>query len=156
MGSGRSRRTRCWPAVLLLVVALAACAPATPTPTATSTATDRDGVAYRNDEHLQRVWIADGFSVKRYQTVLVLEPRTDVPKLNPDGKENLQWARVLLRDEVVKALRAKRVFPAIALTTSEVPSGARSLRMETTIVEYEKGGGGARFFAGAYGAGQPV
>jgi hypothetical protein len=156
MGSGRSRRTRCWPAVLL-VMAVAACAPATPTPTATSTAaTDRDGVAYRNDEHLQRVWLADGFSVKRYQTVLVLEPRTDVPKLNPDGKENLQWARGLLRDEVVKALRAKRVFPAIALTPSEVPPGARSLRMETTIVEYEKGGGGARFFAGAYGAGQPV
>jgi hypothetical protein len=157
MRSGHSKGTRRWPAVLL-VMALAGCAPATPTPapTATATATDRDGVAYRNDEHLQRVWVADGFSVKRYQTVLVLEPRTDVPKLNPDGKENLQWARGLLRDEVVKALRAKRVFPAIALTTSEVPPGARSLRMETTIVEYEKGGGGARFFAGAYGAGQPV
>jgi hypothetical protein len=157
MGSGLSRPTRCWPAVLL-VMAVAACAPATPTPTttATSTTTDRDGVAYRTDEHLQRVWLADGFSVKRYQTVLVLEPRADVPKLNPDGKENLQWARGLLRDEVVKALRAKRVFPAIALTSSDVPPGTRSLRMETTIIEYEKGGGGARFFAGAYGAGQPV
>lgn len=156
MGSGRSRGTRWWP-VVLLVMAVAACAPATPPPTTTSTTTTaRDGVAYRNDADLQRVWLADGFSVKRYQTVLVLEPRTDVAKLNPDGKENLQWARGLLRDEVVKALRAKRVFPAIALTPTEVPPGARSLRMETTIVEYEKGGGGARFFAGAYGAGQPV
>lgn len=155
MGAGRSRRTRYWPVVLLGMV-VAACAPATPPPTATSTTTDRDGIAYRNDADLQRVWLADGFSVKRYQTVLVLEPRTDVPKLNPDGKENLQWARGLLRDEVVKALRAKRVFPAIALAQSDVPPGARSLRMETTIVEYEKGGGGARFFAGAYGAGQPV
>ena len=155
MRSGRSRRTRCWP-VVLLVMAVSACAPATPPPTVTSTTTDRDGIAYRNDADLQRVWLADGFSVKRYQTVLVVEPRTDVPKLNPDGKENLQWARGLLRDEVVKALRAKRVFPAIALTPTEVPAGARSLRMETTIVEYEKGGGGARFFAGAYGAGQPV
>jgi hypothetical protein len=155
MGSARSRRTRYWPAALL-VMAVAACAPATPTATPTATTTGRDGVAYRTDEHLQRVWLADGFSVKRYQTVLVLEPRADVPKLNPDGKENLQWARGLLRDEVVKALRAKRVFPAIALTPSDVPPGTRSLRMETTIIEYEKGGGGARFFAGAYGAGQPV
>jgi hypothetical protein len=27
---------------------------------------------------------------------------------------------------------------------------------DNTIVEYEKGGGGARFFAGIYGAGHPV
>lgn len=141
--------TRRWSAVLL-VMAVTGCASATPT------STDRDGVPYRADEHLQRVWLADGFSVHGYQTLLVLEPRADVPKLNPDGAENLQWARGLLRDEVVKALRAKRVFPAVALTPSDVAPGTRSLRMETTIVEYEKGGGGARFFAGLHGAGQPV
>lgn len=141
--------TRRWSAVLL-VMAVTGCASATPT------STDRDDVPYRADEHLQRVWLADGFSVQRYQSLLVLEPRADVAKLNPDGAENLQWARGMLRDEVVKALRARRVFPAVALTASEVAPGTPSLRMDTTIVEYEKGGGGARFFAGLYGAGQPV
>jgi hypothetical protein len=138
------------------MMTLAGCASSTPAPAPTATTTDRDGVAYRNDEHLQRVWLADGFSVQRYQSLLVLEPRVDVAKLNPDGAENLRWARTMLRDEVVKALRARRVVPTVVLSPGEVPAGTRALRMETTIVEYEKGGGGARFFAGAYGAGQPV
>lgn len=147
--------TRPWPAVLLMIAATG-CASATPAPTPTATATERDGVAYRPHEHLQRVWVADGFSVQRYQTLLVLEPRTEVAKLHPDGVESLQWARGMLRDEVVKALRDKRVVSAVALSPGEVRPGTRALRMETTITEYEKGGGGARFFAGAYGAGQPV
>lgn len=153
----RKPRTRRWPAVLLMIAATG-CASATPSPapTPTATSTERDGVAYRADEHLQRVWLADGFSVQRYQTLLVLEPRTEVPKLHPDGVQSLQWARGMLRDEVVKALRDKRVISAVALSPSEVRPGSRVLRMETTIIEYEKGGGGARFFAGAYGAGQPV
>jgi hypothetical protein len=151
----RKSRTRRWPAVLLIIAATG-CAPATPAPTPTATVTERDGVAYRTDPHLQRVWVADGFSVQRYQTLLVLEPRAEVAKLHPDGVQSLQWARGLLRDEVVKALRDKRVVAAVALSPSEVRPGSRVLRMETTIVEYEKGGGGARFFAGAYGAGQPV
>jgi Domain of unknown function (DUF4410) len=144
--------------VMLLVIAMTGCASTTTTPPATPapTSTDRDTVPYRADPHLQKVWLAEGFSVQRHQSLLVLEPRTDVAKLNPDGVENLRWARGLLRDEVVKALRAKRVFPAVALTQGEVAPGTRPLRLETTIIEYEKGGGGARFFAGAYGAGQPV
>jgi hypothetical protein len=135
-------------------MALTGCASAAPTPEPTSTV--RDGVTYRADEHLQLVWLADGFSVARYQTLLVLETRAEVPKLNPDGAENLEWARGLLRDEIVNTLRARSVFPSVVLTTGDVPSGTRSLRMETIIVEYEKGGGAARFFAGLYGAGQPV
>ena len=30
------------------------------------------------------------------------------------------------------------------------------MKLANTIIEYEKGGGGARYFAGLYGAGQPV
>lgn len=148
-------RRRWW--VMLLVIAMTGCASTTTAPpTAAPTSADRDTVPYRADAHLQKVWLAEGFSVQRHQSLLVLEPRTDVAKLNPDGVENLRWARGLLRDEVVKALRTKRVFPAVALTPAEVVAGTRPLRLETTIIEYEKGGGGARFFAGAYGAGQPV
>jgi hypothetical protein len=148
-------RRRWW--VMLLVIAMSGCAStSTAPPTPAPTSTDRDTVPYRADAHLQKVWLAEGFSVQRHQALLVLEPRADVAKINPDGVENLRWARALLRDEVVKALRAKRVFPAVALTPGEVAPGTRPLRLETTIIEYEKGGGGARFFAGAYGAGQPV
>src|SRR5262249_2614339 len=42
------------------------------------------------------------------------------------------------------------------LQQSEVKEGGHILRLENTIIEYSKGGGGARFWAGIYGAGQPV
>ncbi len=115
-----------------------------------------DGIMYRDDPHLQKVWLADGFKFQGYQVVLVQETRTDVPNVNPDGVENLAWARGVLRDEIVTALRGKGLFPTVAVGTAEIRPGTRALRLENTIVEYEKGGGGARFFAGLYGAGQPV
>ena len=39
---------------------------------------------------------------------------------------------------------------------SEIKPGAKVLRLENTITEYSKGGGAARYFAGLYGAGQPM
>ena len=137
--------------VVALVIVLSGCAPAV-APTATGTA----GVSYREDPDLQRVWLADGFVFKGYEAVHVEETRTDVQNLNPDGAESLAWARTFLREEIVTALRAKGMFPTIAVGTADLKPGTRVLRLETTIVAYEKGGGAARFFAGLYGAGQPV
>ena len=80
----------------------------------------------------------------------------NVAKLNPDGVQNLEWAKGVLRDEVASTLRASNLFAAVVTSEAEIKPGTRVLRFEHTIVEYEKGGGGARFFAGLYGAGQPV
>jgi len=135
---------------ILLVIGLSGCASSTPA------GPGQDGVAYREDPDLQRVWLADGFAFRGYDAVYIQETRTDVPKLNPDGAENLQWARGVLREEIVTALRAKGLFPTVAISEAGLKPGVRVLRLENTIVEYEKGGGGARFFAGLYGAGQPV
>ena len=107
------RREHRWPVVAALMLALGGCAATAPVAPAV------DGITYRDDPNLQKVWLADGFRFQGYQVFLVQETR-DVPNVNPDG------------------------------------AGTRTLRLENTIVEYEKGGGGARFFAGLYGAGQPV
>ena len=137
--------------VLALAGLLSACATTTTTPTRAS-----DGIAYRDDKDLQRVWLADGFVFRSYDVIHVQETRTDVPKVNPDGVEDMKSATGYLRDEIVTALRSKGVFPAVVVNAAEIRPGARVLRLENTIIEYEKGGGGARFFAGLYGAGQPV
>jgi hypothetical protein len=144
------RRERLWLVVAALMLALAGCAATSPVTPAGG------GITYRDDPHLQKVWLADGFKFQGYQAFLVQETRTDVPNVNPDGVENLAWARGVLRDEIVTALRGKGLFPTVAVGASEIRPGTRVLRLENTIVEYEKGGGGARFFAGLYGAGQPV
>ncbi len=135
--------------VAVVAVMLTACATAAPPPPA-------DGIAYREDPHLQRVWVAEGFTFKGYDAIVVGETRTETPNVNPDGIQNLQWATGVLRDEIVKALRAKGPFATVVTSPADVAAGARVLRLDNTIIEYEKGGGGARFWAGLYGAGQPV
>ncbi len=127
-----------------------AAAPATPS-------TPGTGVAYQEDDKLGgRAWVAPGFDFRGYDTLLVGATAADVPKLNPDGVENLEWAKGVLREEIARALSATNLFGAVVTREAELKPGARTLRLEQTIVEYEKGGGGARFFAGLYGAGQPV
>ena len=139
--------------VVVLILALTGCAPATaPSPTASAP----DGITYRDDPDLQRVWLADGVVLRSYEALHLEEPRAEVAKLNPDGVESLAWARTFLRDEIATALRTKGVFPVVTVATADLKPGMRVLRLDTTIIEYEKGGGGARFFAGLYGAGQPV
>jgi hypothetical protein len=114
-------------------------------------------VTYQEDKPLGgRAWVAPGLDPKAYDAVYLAPIVAQVPKLNPDGVENLEWAKGAFRDEVARTLRASNLFAAVVTSEAEIKPGSRTLRLENTIVEYEKGGGGARFFAGLYGAGQPV
>lgn len=144
-------RGACAVLVALLGLALAGCAsrnPPTPQPGAGTFHRDRD---------LEWVWIADGFSFRGYEALHVEEPVVQVPTVDPDGVDNLAWARGVLRDEMAAALRAAGTFQAVTTGPhGSGPAANRTLRLQTTIVEYEKGGGGARFWAGRFGAGQPV
>ena len=143
----KAGRLAAWMLMAAVIVGCASAGPAT---------FETDGVSYRDDQDLQRVWLADGVDLRAFDTIVVGETQVDVAKLDPDGKPPLEWARGYLRDEIVAALRAKNVAKVVTANPADVRPGARVLRLENTVVEYEKGGGGARFFAGLYGAGQPV
>lgn len=112
-------------------------------------------IALREEKDFGQVWLAPGFDFKGYDTLLVTETRADVPKLNPDGVANLEWARGVVRTELVAALQERKLFTVVT-SPADVKPDSRVVRLDTTVVEYEKGGGGARFFAGIYGAGNPV
>jgi hypothetical protein len=114
------------------------------------------GVTYRADVDLQKVWLADGFDFTGFDTLYIAATRAEVDKVHSDGAENLEWARGLLPDELAGAIRGRSVFPSVVTREADIRPGGPVLRLETAIVEYEKGGGGARWFAGLYGAGQPV
>ncbi|MGH7318568.1 MAG: hypothetical protein ACRELA_02915 [Candidatus Rokuibacteriota bacterium] len=129
----------------------AAPAPGAPAPTAGSAEP-----ILREDKDLERVWLVPGFRFSGYDALYVVETRTDVPRLHPDGMENLQWARGVVRDELVGAIGARKLFGTVIASEADLRPGVRALRLENTIIEYEKGGGGARYWAGLYGAGQPV
>lgn len=128
-------------------------APAASQPSAQPAAAS--GVTLREEKDFGQVWLAPGFDFKGYDTLVITETRTDVPKLNPDGAQNLEWARGVLRNELVAAIQERKLFTVVT-SPADVKPGSRILLLDNTIVEYEKGGGGARAFAGIYGAGHPV
>jgi hypothetical protein len=109
-----------------------------PSPSPSATAPPTTAVAYRSDEKLQKVWMAEGFDFTGFNALYVTEPVADVPKLNPDGVANLEWARGVLRDELVQALRAKNAFATVATKEGDIPAGSRVLQLESTVIEYEK------------------
>lgn len=115
-----------------------------------------DGITLREDDDLDgEFWLADGFKFQGYDTLYIAPTRADVPKINPDGVESLEWAKGILREEIASAIRKSGVFRTVVTSESEIRPGS-TLRLEHTVIDYEKGGGAARYFAGLYGAGQPL
>ncbi len=138
-------------ALALLVVALASgCASVPETKQAPA------GVAYREDKDVDKVWLAEGFDFNGYDTLYIAEARVEVSDLNKDEQELVEWAKAFLRDELAAAIRARGVFGSVVTRESDIKPGSKTLRLENTIIDYKKGGGAARYFAGLYGAGQPV
>jgi hypothetical protein len=112
-------------------------------------------VTLREEKDLGQVWLAPGFALNGYDALLIAEPRAEVPKLNPDGIANLEWARGVVRSELASAIEARKLFTVVQ-SPGDVKAGSRLGRHDSTIIEYEKGGGGARMFGFASSAGQPV
>lgn len=137
---------------LVILAALTGCASTPDTPSGGPST----GMVYQEHEHLQKVWVAPGFDFKGYDVLYIADTATDVPKVNPDGVESLEWSRGVVQAQLVRAIQAKGFFRAVATRAADVPAGSKALKLENTIVEYERGGGAARYFAGLYGAGQPV
>lgn len=114
------------------------------------------GVTLRKDDDVDRVWLAEGFTFNGYDTLYIAEPRVEVSDLNKDEQELVAWAKEFLREELAGQIRARGVFGAVVTREADIKPGGRTLRLENTIIDYKKGGGAARYWAGLYGAGQPV
>jgi hypothetical protein len=115
-----------------------------------------DGGLSFKEPHLDKCWIADGFKFTGYDT-LYIAPTLSTAKLHNDEEQRPhELAKENLPIELQRILRSRGIFANVVVRESDIQSGARVLKMENTILEYAKGGGAARFFAGLYGAGQPI
>jgi len=112
------------------------------------------GKQYKNP-HMEKCWLADDFSFSGYDT-LYIAPTAVTAKYNPDGEKVLEGTKKSLPAEFIKQLEGKKVFANIVTNQADIKAGAKVLTWENTIIEFAKGGGAARYFAGIYGAGQPV
>jgi len=77
---GRAMCRRTTLGLTLLALAFSTGCASTP-----DTRTEPGGFAYRDDEDLGKVWLAQGFDFNGYDTLYISDTRADVPKLNPDG-----------------------------------------------------------------------
>ena len=112
------------------------------------------GTNYKNP-HMEKCWVAEGFDFNGYDTLYIV-PTLSTAKYNPDGEHTHQLAKENLVLELTRALSQRNIFANVVTRESDLKPGAKVLRLENTITEYAKGGGGARYFVGLYGGGQPV
>jgi hypothetical protein len=118
-----------------------------------------DGGARYNNPHMEKgkCWVADGFDFNGYET-LYIAPTLSTAKY-PDKPEDTMvhnLAKERFVSELVLKLNERKIFPHVVTKESDIKPGTRTLTLANTITEFSKGGGGARFWAGLYGAGQPV
>ena len=113
------------------------------------------GLAFKNP-HLDKCWLAQGFNFSGYDT-LYISPTLSTAKLhNNEEQQPHDLAKEQFPIQLQQLLRDRGVFASIVLRETDIKPGGHVLKMENTIVEYAKGGGAARYFAGIYGAGQPI
>jgi hypothetical protein len=112
------------------------------------------GREFRNP-HMEKCWIADGFTFNGYDT-LYIAPVTSTAKFQEDEREPHRIATQELPRALAGMVKKHGIFTNVVISENEIKPGAKVLRLDNTITEYSKGGGAARYFAGLYGAGQPV
>jgi hypothetical protein len=111
-------------------------------------------MAYRNP-HMEKCWVADGFNFQGYDTVYIA-PTASTAKYQKDEERPHELAKENLVFELQRSVAHLGLFANVVTREQDIKPGAHVLKLENTIVEYSKGGGGARYFVGLYGGGQPV
>src|SRR5262245_2844313 len=113
------------------------------------------GVTLHKDKDINGVWLAPGFTFKGYDSLYVAPPVFAAVERTNEVQMRAM-AMQFLPEQLTQCIRTTGVFSVVTTLTNELKPEAKLLTMENTIIEYEKGGGGARYFAGLYGGGQPV
>jgi hypothetical protein len=112
------------------------------------------GQSFKNP-HMNNCWIANGFNFKGYD-VLYIAPAASTATMHEDEKAPHETAKQALPRQLQTFIQANGPFPRIVLQESDIKPGEKVARLDNTIVQYAKGGGAARYWAGIYGAGQPI
>ena len=104
-----------------------------------------------------KCWLADGFDFKGFDTLLIA-PTLSTAKFpdKPEDRKVHDLAKDNLVAELGRVLGERGIFAKIVTRDTDIPAGAKTLRLENTITEFSKGGGAARYFVGLYGGGQPI
>lgn len=116
-----------------------------------------DGIRQFRNPHLDRCEIAEGFDFMGWDGLYIAPATSEIGSF-PDAEHrrvhDLALENLVL--EFRRTLANHGLFPKIVTEQEAIPANARFLKLETTVTEWQKGGGAARFWIGLYGGGQPV
>ena len=122
-------------------------------------ATPADGGLRYENPHMEKgkCWIADGFNFNGYDTLYIV-PTESTAKFPDKPADTMvhNLAKERLATELAVLLNQRGIFASVVTKESDIKPGAKVLKLSNTITEFSKGGGGARYFVGLYGGGQPV
>jgi hypothetical protein len=118
-----------------------------------------DGGTRYDNPHMEKgkCWVVGGFDFNGYDT-LYIAPTLSTAKF-PDKPEDTMvhnLAKERLVSELLLKLNERKIFANVVAKEADIKPGAKVLKLENTITEFSKGGGGARYWVGLYGGGQPV
>jgi len=113
------------------------------------------GVTLHQDKDINGVWLAAGVDFRGYDALYIENPLFAAVE-RPNEAAMRSMALRLLPQSIAEYMEGTKLFPLVTLRADDVKPGVRSLKLENTVIEYEKGGGGARYWAGMFGGGQPV
>ena len=114
-----------------------------------------DGWTFK-EPHLNKCWIAADFDFAGYDTLYIAPTLSNATAEDDEGRRMIEVAKDAVVVEYGRLFRVRNLFTNVVTSESNIPPGAHVLKLEQTIIEFKKGSGGARFWAGEWGAGQPV
>jgi len=122
-------------------------------------ATRADGGWRYGNPHMEKgkCWVAEGFNFTGFDTIY-LAPTLSTATFpdKPADRMVHDIAKERLVSELAVLLNTRKLFTTVVTKEAEIKPGAKVLKLENTITEFSKGGGGARYWVGLYGGGQPV
>lgn len=114
-----------------------------------------DGWTFR-EPHMDKCWIATDFNFTGYDTLYIAPTLSTAAVQDDEDRRMIELAKDAVVVEYKRLFQLRGMFKNVVTKESDIPSGTRVLKLEQTIIDFRKGSGGARFWAGEFGAGQPV
>ena len=113
------------------------------------------GVTLHQDMNIPGVWLAEGFDFKGFDALYLAAPVFAAVERPNEVQMRAIAMRVLL-EKLTVYLHGTKLFATVTTRAEEVKPSSKSLKLESTITEYEEGSGAGRYFVGVFGGGQPV
>jgi len=114
-----------------------------------------DGWTFK-EPHMNKCWIAADFDFTGYDTLYLAPTLSEVTGQDEDARRMIEISKDAVVVEYSRLFRVRNLFANVVTSETNIPPGAHVLKLEQTIIEFQKGSAGARIWAGEFGAGQPV